>query len=136
MPYLIIPFFLTTLTLNPNLIITGEKVNQGEEAPFKGVLLAPSSWFLLRSHFEEDKCKKAVQECSKGCEDQIKLILEQCSFQGEPNEDLVIKSLEFELAKEQQQNKKLRERNKLHFIASISISFIAVGLASVLIFNP
>ena len=131
----IIPVLLTTLTLNPNLTLKGEKVKEGEEAPFKGVILTPSSWFLLRSHFKEDKCKKAVQECSKGCEDQIKLILEQCSFEGTPGDDLVLKSLEFELAREQQNNKKLKKKNKLHFIASVSASFIAVSLATVLIFK-
>lgn len=133
--HFVIPVLLTTLTLNPNLTLKGVKVKEAEEAPFTGVLLTSSSWFLLRSHFKEDRCSKAVQECSKGCEDQIKLILDQCSFEGTPDNDLVLKSLEFELAREQQENSKLKKKNKLFFFAGVSASVLAVSLATVLIFK-
>ena len=99
MNLLITPFILLSLTLSPDLIISGDRISQGDEAPFDGVLIDPANWLLLRSHMSGDRCRQAIEECAAGCEAQIDLVLSECDQVTVPEDGLLISALQGELTR-------------------------------------
>jgi hypothetical protein len=116
-------------------MIEGEKIEAGEKAPFKGMLLNPPSWILLKSHLDSDRCERAVDSCASSCEQEIRFILDSCAYKGAPENDLLLDSLKFELKQEQEINIALEKKNDLFFILGVSTSLLAVVSTSVLIYT-
>lgn len=122
----IFPLILTTLTLGPDITVSGERIKAGQEAPIDGMLLSPASWILLRSYVDADRCSKAVDACSQGCEEQIELILAECRGREGPDDDLVIAALQSELDTEREMRERLEAQNK-------TLKYLAVGAGIALI---
>lgn len=128
----IFPLILTTLTLSPDLIISGQRIEQGVEAPVQGVLISPASWILLRSYLDTDRCTRAVDACATGCEEQIALILEECRGRESPDDDLVIAALHGELDTERKLNENLMRQNTFLKWSAIGAGVMLISVGTII----
>lgn len=124
------PLIMATLTLGPDIAVSGERIEVGQEAPIDGMLLSPASWILLRSYVDADRCSKAVDACSQGCEEQIELILAECRGREGPDDDLVIAALQGELDTEREMRENLESQNKILKYVAIGAGIALVGMGT------
>lgn len=126
------PLIMATLTLGPDIAVSGERIEAGQEAPIDGMLLSPASWILLRSYVDADRCGRAVDACSQGCEEQIELILAECRGREGPDDDLVIAALQGELDTEREMRESLGRQNTVLKWVAIGAGALFVGTGTVL----
>ena len=132
---LVLPIILSSLTLNPDLVLSGDKIKKGISAPYEGMLLTPPSWLLLRSHFKADTSKSVLLACEKSCETQINLILERCDYKNDPDNALLTKSMLLEISFMREEQDRLSKKADRSFWFAVSAAAVAVTLTGVLLYT-